>query len=227
MTGQGQERAQAHAAFIRENTEVVSPPLVPELRIHMATEVTPLWLATEAEMARVNLPPPYWAFAWPGGQALARHVLDNPGIVRGRTVLDFAAGSGMLGIACVLAGAGRVIAAEIDPIAVSAIALNAAINDVTIEVVSTDLVGDPLDGVDLVLCGDVCYERPMADRVISWLRPLAADRTVLLGDPGRAYLPDSGLELLARHAVPTPLDLEDRTVRDTAVWRLLPNQRAG
>ena len=211
-----------HAGFIRANTAVATPPLVPEVRIHLATEVTPLWLATEAEMAAMNLPPPYWAFAWPGGQALARHVLDHPEIVRGRTVLDFAAGSGLLGIACALAGARRILAAEIDAMAKTAITLNAGLNGVAVELAADDLVGDALEGIDLVLCGDVCYERPMAERVLGWLRPLVADRTVLLGDPGRAYLPKDGLEFVARHAVPTPLDLEDRTVRDTTVWRLLP-----
>jgi predicted nicotinamide N-methyase len=212
-----------HADFIRGGTALTPPPLVPEIRLHMATEVTPLWLATEAEMARMNLPPPYWAFAWPGGQAVARHLLDHPDLVRGRRVLDFAAGSGLGAIACAKAGAALVLAAEIDPMAATAIRLNAAANGVSVEVADEDIVGRAMPGFDLVLAGDVCYERPMAERVTGWLRGLAgAGATVLMGDPGRAYLPKDGLEFVARHAVPTPLDLEDREVRETTVWRVLP-----
>lgn len=212
-----------HADFIRGGTALSSPPLVPEIRLHLATEVTPLWLATEAEMARINLPPPYWAFAWPGGQAVARHLLDHPGLVRGRRVLDFAAGSGLGAIACAKAGAALALAAEIDPMAATAIRLNAEANGVSVEVADEDIVGRAMPGFDLVLAGDVCYERPMAERVTGWLRDLAgAGATVLMGDPGRAYLPKGGLEFVARHAVPTPLDLEDREVRETTVWRVLP-----
>jgi predicted nicotinamide N-methyase len=212
-----------HAGFIRARTALVAPPLVPEIRLHLATEVTPLWLATEDELQAMNLPPPYWAFAWPGGQAVARHLLDHPGLVRGRRVLDFAAGSGLGAVASALAGAAEVLAAEIDPMAISAIRLNAEANGVAVGIAEGDVVGDPLPGIDVVLAGDVCYERPMAERVIAWLRPLAAaGKTVLMGDPGRAYLPKSGLEFVARHEVPTPLDLEDREMRVTDVFRLLP-----
>lgn len=210
------------AAFVRANTAVAHPSLLPELRLHLATEVTPLWEATEATLARSNLPPPYWAFAWPGGQAVARYVFDNPEIVRGKRVLDFAAGTGVVGIACRLAGAVRVRAAEIDAFALAAIELNAGLNGVTLEGEGDDLVGRDLPEIDVVLAGDVCYERPMAERVTAWLRRLAAAGTlVLLGDPGRAYVPKEGLIRLGQYAVPTSLDLEDRTVRDTVVWRLL------
>ncbi len=212
----------AHAEFIRARTQLVAPPLVPEVRLHLATEVTPLWLATEAEMQAMNLPPPYWAFAWPGGQAVSRHLLDHPEIVRGKRVLDFAAGSGLGAVACAMAGAARVLAAEIDAMAVTAILLNAEANGMAVEIAKGDVIGDPLPEVDVILAGDVCYERPMAELVIGWLRPLAAVKTVLMGDPGRAYLPKEGLEPVARHAVPTPLDLEDREVRVTDVFRLLP-----
>lgn len=211
------------AAFVRNNTAIAHPSLLPNLRLHLATEVTPLWEATEATLARNNLPPPYWAFAWPGGQAVARYVLDNPEIVRGKRVLDFAAGTGVVGIACRLAGAAHVRAAEIDAFALAAMNLNAALNGVVLETVSDDLVGRDLPDIDVVLAGDVCYERPMAERVTAWLRRIAAAGTlVVLGDPGRAYVPTAGLEPLGRYAVPTSLELEDRTLRETSVLRLLP-----
>jgi predicted nicotinamide N-methyase len=208
-------------AFIRRETVVAAPPLVPEIRLHLATEITPIWQATETTLAHEGLPPPYWAFAWPGGQALARTILDNPAIVAGKRVLDFAAGSGLVAIAAAKAGAGSVIAAEIDKFAASAIALNAALNGVTVPVSLDDVVGTT-GPWDLVLAGDVCYERPMAERVTAWLRTLVRQGTeVLMGDPGRSYLPPSGLQLVTRHRVPTSLELEDRTERDTAIWRLL------
>jgi predicted nicotinamide N-methyase len=207
------------AAFIRANTMLAAPPLVPEIRLHLATEVTPLWQATEAVLERTGLPPPYWAFAWAGGQAVARHVLDHPETVRGRSVLDIGAGSGVLAIAAALAGAASVVAADIDPFAAAAIALNAATNGVAIGVETADLIGGP--GGEIILVGDMCYERPLAERLTDWLRARAAQGAlVLLGDPGRAYLPQSGLQELARYIVATPLDLEDREQRETVVWRL-------
>ncbi|HSK41621.1 MAG TPA: 50S ribosomal protein L11 methyltransferase, partial [Arenibaculum sp.] len=188
-----------------------------------ASEVTPLWAATEASLEREGLPPPYWAFAWPGGQAVARLLLDRPELVAGRHVLDFAAGSGIVAIAAARAGAARVLANEIDPFAMAAIGLNAALNGVDVEIAAGDIMGRPQPGIDLVLAGDVCYERPMAERATRWLRSLAAaGATVLLGDPGRSYLPQTGLEAVGRHAVPTSMELEDREVRETTVWRLLP-----
>jgi predicted nicotinamide N-methyase len=210
------------AAFIVAQTAVATAPLVPEIKLRLATEVTPLWEATEAELERSGLPPPYWAFAWPGGQALARYVLDDSAVVRGRSALDFAAGSGLVGIAAALAGAAATTAADIDRIAAAAIALNAAANGVTIDVLHDDPVGRP-SAWDVVLAGDVCYEQPMAGRVTDWLRRLAAAGTeVLLGDPGRSYRPADGLVELTRYRVPTSLDLETRTECETVVWRLLP-----
>jgi predicted nicotinamide N-methyase len=210
------------AAFVRANTVLTAPPLRPDIRLHLATEVTAIWHATEETMAREGLPPPYWAFAWPGGQAIARFLLDRPEIVRGRRVLDFAAGSGLVAIAAAKAGAASVAAAEIDAFAAAAIAANAAANGVAVDLERRDIVGGAGDW-QVVLAGDVCYERPMAARVTEWLRRLAADgATVILGDPGRAYLPTRGLEELARHTVPTSLELEDRERRETIVWRLLP-----
>jgi predicted nicotinamide N-methyase len=210
------------AAFVRAQTALVAPPLVPEIRLHLASAVTPLWRATEATLAAREVPPPYWAFAWPGGQALARYVLDDPSVIRGRVVLDFAAGSGLTGIAAVMVGAAAVTAADIDPFAGAAIALNAAANGVTIDIIGDDPIDRP-SAWGLVLAGDVCYEQPMAQRATNWLRRLAAAGTeVLLGDPGRSYRPADGLVELARYRVPTSLDLETRTECETVVWRLLP-----
>jgi predicted nicotinamide N-methyase len=210
------------AAFVRANTAIASPPLVPEIRLHLTSEITPLWQATEASLARDQLPPPYWAFAWAGGQALARHILDHPELVRGRAALDFGAGSGLVAIAAAKAGA-RVTAAEIDRFAAAAIALNAALNGVAVAVESADVIAREPAPWEIVLAGDMCYERPLAERLTQWLRALAARGvTVLLGDPGRAYLPAAGLEALARYDVPTTLELEDRLIREGVVWRMAP-----
>ena len=209
------------ASFIRANTAVAAPPLVPEIRLRLASEITPLWQATEATLARDQLPPPYWAFAWAGGQALARHVLDHPELVRGKRVLDFGAGSGLLALAAARAGAAAVTAAEIDPFAATAITLNAALNGLEVRIETGDVIGAASAPWQVVLVGDMCYERPLAERLTAWLRRLASDGTlVLLGDPGRNYLPKEGLTALAHYTVPTPLDLEDRETRDGVVWRL-------
>ena len=209
-------------AFILAQTVIAAPPLVPEIKLHLATEITPIWEATEASLTAMNLPPPYWAFAWAGGQALTRFLIDHPDWVQGKRVLDFAAGSGLSAIGAAKAGAALTQAAEIDDFAIAAIALNARINNVAIDLVREDLVGaEPR--WDVVLAGDVCYERPMAERVIAWFRALASRGVaILMGDPGRAYLPQSGLLELARYQVPTSLELEDRTQRETIVWRLMP-----
>jgi predicted nicotinamide N-methyase len=209
-------------AFIRSQTAVIAPPLMPEIRLHLATEITPIWQATEATLDASNLPPPYWAFAWPGGQALTRFLMDRPDWIRGKRVLDFAAGSGLSAIGAALAGAARSIANEIDDFAAEAIALNAEINKATVEVLRHDLIGRH-EGWDVVLAGDVCYEKPMADRVIPWLRDLAGKGvTVLIGDPGRAYLPAQGLVEVGCYDVPTTKELEDRELRQTRVLRLMP-----
>ncbi len=210
------------SAFVVAETTLSAPPLVPEIRLHLATEITPLWQANEARLQESGVAPPYWAFAWPGGQAIARHVLDHPGLVAGLRVLDFAAGSGLAAIAAARAGAAFVEAAEIDPLACAAIALNAAANHVTVACRAADLI-DAAAAWDVVLAGDVCYERPMAARVVLWLHRLAAAGClVLMGDPGRTYLPGSGLAAVASHLVPTSRELEDRTERETVVWQVLP-----
>ncbi len=211
------------ADFIRAQTAIAAPPLVPEIKLHLATEVTPLWQATEETLAKSQLPPPYWAFAWAGGQALARYVLDHPETVRGRSVLDFGSGSGLIAIAAMKAGARDATAAEIDGFAAAAIALNAALNSVAIAVETENVIGRPDAPWETVLVGDMCYERPLAERLTDWLRRLARRGvTVLLGDPGRTYLPKTGLSALARYDVPTPLDLEDRTMRQAVVWQVEP-----
>jgi len=209
-------------AFILAQTAIAAPPLVPEIKLHLATEITPIWEATEATLTQMNLPPPYWAFAWAGGQALTRFLIDHPDWVKGKRVLDFAAGSGLSAIGAAKAGAALTQAAEIDDFAIAAIALNARANNVAIDLVREDLIGDE-PRWDVVLAGDVCYERPMAEKVIAWFRALAGRGVaILMGDPGRAYLPQSGLLELARYQVPTSLELEDRTQRETIVWRLMP-----
>jgi len=211
------------AAFVRRNTAITTPPLVPEIRLHLATEITPIWQATEDTLARSGLPPPFWAFAWAGGQALARYLIDHSAEVTGRSVLDFGAGSGLVAIAAAKAGATAVLAAEIDPFAAAAIAANAALNDVDIKVQREDLL-DTVDACwEVVTAGDVCYERPMADRVVGWLRGMAARGSlVLLGDPGRAYVPSQGLLERSRYLVPTSRELEDRDCREAVIWQVLP-----
>jgi len=209
--------------FVRDNTEIKTPPLVPEIALHLATEVTPIWQATEESLSRGPVPPPFWAFAWAGGQALARYILDNPGTVAGREVLDIGSGSGIVAIAAAKAGAARVVAAEIDPFAAAAIALNAPLNGVRVTVETRDLLDRAAAGWGVALAGDICYEEPMSSRAMAFLRRIAArGRPALLGDPGRAYLPREGLEELARYQVPTSRELEDREAREGVVWRVLP-----
>ncbi len=205
-------------AFIREHTILSHAPLVPEIVLHLASEITPIWQATEDWLAARNLAPPFWAFAWPGGQALARFILDNPATVSGRLVLDFASGCGIAAIASALAGAASVEAAEIDPLACAAIRLNAAANHVPVENTKTDVVGSPCRW-DLIICGDVCYEAPMTAHILPWLRRLAAGAQVWIADPGRAYLP-SGLDAFATYAVATTLELEDRLQRQVSLYAL-------
>ncbi|MFA6020934.1 MAG: methyltransferase [Rhodospirillales bacterium] len=209
------------ASFVLAQTRLESTPLLPEIRLHLASQVTPLWEATEATLEREGLPPPYWAFAWVGGQAVSRFLLDRPETVKGLRVLDFAAGSGVASVAAGLAGAAFVEAAEIDAFAGAAIALNAQANGVEVTVCLDDLVGSERRW-DVVLAGDVCYERPMAERVFAWLLKLKGQGArILLGDPGRAYLPKDGIAELARHDVPTTKDIEDKEMRTAVVYEVL------
>ncbi len=212
-----------HARFVRDNTVTVAASLVPEITLHLASEVTPLWHATEAALEKEGLPPPYWAFAWPGGQTFARLLLDRPELVRGRTVLDFAAGCGIAAIAAVKSGAVRVTACDIDSFATAAIGLNAALNDVALDITDSDLLAAPPASWDLILAGDVCYERPMAERTLVWLnQAVAHGAEVLIADPGRAYLPKGGLLEIGRYDVPTSLDLENRKIMTTVIYRYTP-----
>ena len=206
-------------AFIRANTELLAPPLVPEVKLHLATEVVPLWRKTEEELEAEGIPPPYWAFAWAGGQALARYVLDRRDCVMDRSVLDFGSGSGLVAIAAAKAGAAQVLAADIDGFAEAAIALNAEANCAPIALSRTDLIDVPC-AWQTILVGDMCYERPLAERLLAWLARCAGDGAlVLLGDPGRSYFPKLGVEKLATYHVATTRELEDREIRETSVYR--------
>jgi predicted nicotinamide N-methyase len=206
-------------AFIRTNTALAAPPHVPEIRLRLADEAHDLWKKTEEELAEIGLPPPFWAFAWAGGQGLARHILDHPPLVRGKRVLDFATGSGLVAIAACKAGAAMVTGADIDPFSRKACGLNAAANGVDFTFTGEDLVGAD-DGWDMVLAGDVFYDRELAARLAPWFTALRLrGAEVLVGDPGRPYLPKDRLEALAVYEVPVSRALEDSEVKRTTVWR--------
>lgn len=210
------------ADFIRHNTALHEPPLIPEIRLYLASEIVPIWQMTEEEMQENGLPPPFWAFAWAGGQALSRYILDNPHVVSGKNVLDFGSGSGLIGIAAKMAGAQSVLCADIDAFAEQAIILNAAENKTPLTATTEDLVGVKNRGWQVILVGDMCYEGPLAARIEAWLRRLVSEGVeVLIGDPGRTYLPKTGLEKLISYAVKTTRELEDSDVRNTSVWRVL------
>ncbi len=205
--------------FIVENTSILSPPHVPEVRLHLAGEAHDLWHKTEEQLAQSGLPPPFWAFAWAGGQGLARYVLDNPGIVRGKQVLDFASGSGLVGIAAMMAGATEVTCADIDPYAFEAASINAALNNLAVTPLRGNLIGTTQVG-QLLLAGDVFYDRHFALELIPWFETLAArGADILIGDPGRSYLPKQRLEPQATYEVPVTRALEDAEVKRTTIWR--------
>lgn len=207
------------ALFIRTNTRLLPVPHAPEIMLQLAEEATELWYRTEEELAEIGLPPPFWAFAWAGGQALARYVLDNRNRFAGKFVLDFASGSGLVAIAAAKAGAARVEASEIDRFALAAIGLNAAANGVGIAPLEGDIVGQDA-GWDVVLAGDVSYERDMAERVTDWLEGLALrGACVLIGDPGRTYLARDRLEAIAEYQVPVTRELEDLEIKRSQVWQ--------
>jgi predicted nicotinamide N-methyase len=212
--------------FIRANTALEAPAMVPEFRLWLASEYVPIWQATEAWLEEHNVDPPYWAFCWPGGQAIARYLLDNPTLVEGRRVIDLAAGSGVSSLAAARAGAASVVANDIDALSLIAARLNARANDLTVEVNQEDWLAGPEGAPDaeVVIAGDVCYERDMSTRALAWLRGHARlGRLVLLGDPGRNYFSAQGLEERARYEIPTSLQLENRGMRETVVWRVLPH----
>ncbi len=206
--------------FILDNTTIAAPPHVPEISLHLAAEAHDLWHRTEEELAEIGLPPPFWAFAWAGGQGLARHVLDNPELVAGKSVLDFATGSGLVAIAAAKAGARRVLAADVDPFCAAAVTLNAAQNDVSIAFDGRDLIGEQ-GPWDVVLAGDVFYDPAFARRLLPWLLALSKSGTeILIGDPGRSYLPKQHLVEVEVYQVPVTRALEDSEVKRTTVWRL-------
>jgi predicted nicotinamide N-methyase len=208
-------------AFIRANTKLLPVPLVPEIRLHIAEESVPIWQKTEEELGEMNIPPPYWAFAWAGGQALARYLLDNPALVAGRRVLDLGSGSGLVAIAAAKAGAARVLAADIDALALAAIGLNAAANAVALETTADDLLAALPGAFDAILVGDLFYERPLAERVLAFLEAaLARGAVVLVGDPRRSYFPPGRFRQLAEYSVPVTRELEDAEIKRTAVWQL-------
>ena len=207
-------------AFIRKNTRVLAPSHVPELKLHLADDAVALWQMTEEQLGELGVPPPFWAFAWAGGQALARYVLDYPQLVRGKSVLDVASGSGLVAIAAMKAGAGHVVAADIDRFASEAAVLNAELNGVLVSVSMDDPVGKPADP-DVILVGDLFYDRDLSPCVLDWLIELeASGKTVLIGDPGRTYLPKDRLKKLASYDVPVTRALEDAEVKRSGVWRL-------
>ncbi len=206
-------------SFIRANTKLLRPPLVPEIVVHLAEESLAIWQKTEEELGAMNLPPPYWAFAWAGGQALSRFLLDNPEQVVGKRVVDLGSGSGLTAIAAFKAGARSVLAVDIDPMALAAIALNAAANDVALATSQDDLLNDP-PTAEVLLVGDLFYERVLADRVLACVAALASKGTcVLVGDPQRNYFPKDRFVSLAEYRVPVTRDLEDAEIKRTAVWR--------
>jgi predicted nicotinamide N-methyase len=206
-------------AFILANTGVMAPPHTPEIPLRLADEAHDLWLKTEEELEEIGLPPPFWAFAWAGGQGLARYILDHPSCVAGKRVVDFASGSGLLAIAAAKAGAQSVIAVDIDPWTETAIALNSALSAVEIAFCGDNIVGQTIDA-DVLLAGDVFYDKSFADALIPWFASLRAEGTeVIVGDPGRAYCPRDRMQALATFEVPVTRALEDSEVKKTTVWR--------
>lgn len=209
------------AAFVLANTRLMTPPLVPEITLYLAPEPIALWERTERDTGQAGLPPPFWAFPWAGGQVLARYLLDHPECPAGRAVLDLAAGSGLVAIAAAKAGAAAVTPSETDPLACTAIELNSAANSVALEATLGDVLSGVAAGYDLVLVGDGFYERRMAERLLPWLeRARASGAAVLVGDPGRAYLPRDRFEAVASYDVPVSPVLEDAEVKRSTVWRL-------
>lgn len=224
QTGRRQSLKPANAeTFIRENTRLRPVPHVPEISLYVADEAVPLWQKTEAELGEMGLPPPFWAFAWAGGQALARYILDHPHVVRGQRVLDLASGSGLVAIAAAKAGASEVIANDIDEFAAAAIALNADANNASIRWEMLDRLGDDAspEPFGTVLAGDIFYERDTAARAFGFLQRMKAQgASVLVGDPGRSYLPKDKMIVCAEYEVPVIRDLEDAEIKRTKVWAL-------
>ena len=218
-------------AFILENTILKQPSLVPELELYLADEAIPLWQMTADELDQAEIPIPFWAFAWAGGQAVSRYIFDTPDLVQGKRILDIGSGSGLVALSALKAGATSVVANDIDPLAILAIGANAKANALPdrLSFESQDILDAPAPlssssaGYDMIFAGDICYEEPMSSRMVDCLKRYAeAGSTVILGDPGRTYLPRELLKELAVYNVPTPLELEDSDLRRTTVWALPP-----
>ena len=208
-------------AFVRANTKILTPPLIPEIRLHLAEESLAIWSKTEEELGTSGLPPPYWAFAWAGGQALGRYLLDNPGQVAGMPVLDLAAGCGLTAIAALKAGAARAIGNDIDAFAGAAMKLNASLNQVEIDIRLGDMLVGPAIADHVILVGDLFYEKPLAERVLAWLAGCqASGATILTGDPERTYFPKERFTHIAEYRVPVSRELEDTEIKRTSVWQL-------
>ena len=204
--------------FILANTRLKAPPHTPEVQLYLADEITPIWRMTEEELGEIGLPPPFWAFAWAGGQALARYVLDHAELVKGKRVLDFASGSGLIAIAAAKAGAAEVEASDIDAFAIAAIEANSAENDVIVAP-RLDNVIRADDGWEVVLAGDIAYDKDFADAAMDWLRSLARrGASVLIGDPRRSYLPLDHLDCVIEYSVPVTRELEDSEIKQTGVF---------
>ncbi|AEV39392.1 Ribosomal L11 methyltransferase [Pseudovibrio sp. FO-BEG1] len=206
--------------FILEQTRIHPVPHAPSISLHLADESVDLWRMGEEELEELGVPSPFWAFAWAGGQALARYILDNPEVVQGKRILDFASGSGLVAIAAMKAGAASAVAADIDAFAFDAALINAAQNHVTIKVTAEDLLESKLDGYDLICCGDVFYDPDMTSKVLSWLdaNQRAEPIPVLVGDPQRSYFPTSRLKHLQTYEIPVQRELEDNETKKTSVY---------
>ena len=208
-------------AFIRANTKLIAPPLVPEIVLHLAEESVPIWLKTEEELGEINVPPPFWAFAWAGGQALARYVLDNAALMSRKSVLDLGSGSGLSALAAKMAGARRVVAADIDAFSLAAVTLNADANGLAVETTQDDLLAAAPGPFDIVLVGDLFYERQLAERVLAYCEAAnAGGALVLIGDPQRNYFPRDRFLCVGRYQVPVTRELEDAEIKRTAVWQV-------
>jgi predicted nicotinamide N-methyase len=208
------------ARFVRAACRLAEVPDVEQIRLYLADDVIGLWQRTEDELGP-GQPPPFWAFAWPGGQALARYLLDHRDLVAGRTVLDLGSGSGLVAIAAAMAGAATVLASEIDPLAVAAIGLNARANAVPAPAVLGDVLDGDGEGAEVVLAGDVWYSRALAERVLRLIeRATARGASVLTGDIGRAFLPYERLRILDARDIPVVAELEDTSVKRTMIWAL-------
>jgi predicted nicotinamide N-methyase len=218
--GENRLVAEPFATFARANTSLGPVPLTPELLLHQAAEPMDLWELSEGEY-RSEQPPPFWAFAWAGGQGLARFVLDHPEVVAGRRVLDLASGSGLVAVAAARAGAAHVRAVDIDPVAVAVIGLNSAANGVAVAAEQADLLDGDAGDAEVVLAGDAFYSKAMSDRVVNFLRRAARrGARVLAGDPDRPFLRPAAFRAVASYDVPVPEVLEGVTVRHTTVWEL-------